>query len=248
MSGGRTPLSRSLLCSQRSGAGRRTLDPTYGGDGVVTTSISGFSDGANALVVQPDGKVVAAGSCLTSGTNKDFCLARYLADGTLDAGFGTGGVVTTPVGSGSDEAKALVRQPDGKLVAAGACFNGASYNFCLARYSTSGNLDTSFGTGGLVSHLAGDFSTGANALVLQPDGKLVAGGACYDNPPDLEFCVVRYDVSGNIETGYSEGEGAAIVEFDDEDDSIWALALQPDGKVVAAGRCGAYRRTSRCSA
>ena len=220
--------------------GAGALDPTFSGDGVVTTSISGHADGANAVVVQPDGNVVAAGSCLTGGTNTDFCLARYLADGTLDASFGTGGMVTTPVGSGSDEANALVLQPDGKLVAAGACFNGASYDFCLARYDTSGNLDASFGTGGIVSHLAGGFSAGANALVLQPDGKLVAGGACYDSVPDLDFCVVRYDSSGNVETGYSEGAGAAIVEFDDEDDSIWALALQPDGKVVAAGRCGVY--------
>jgi uncharacterized delta-60 repeat protein len=92
------------------------LDPSFGGDGKVTTAFAGDA-GANAAVVQ-DGKVVAAGSAM-AGSTVDFALARYRRDGSLDRTFGTGGRVTTDFGGGGAQATALVVQADGKLVAAG---------------------------------------------------------------------------------------------------------------------------------
>lgn len=219
--------------------GPGSLDLTFGTGGSVITPISGFADGAKAVVTQPDGKLVLAGGCLTGGSDGDFCLVRYHADGTLDAGFGAGGKVTTGISSGDDTANALALQPDGRLIAAGACLrSGVNFDFCLARYNSNGTLDSTFGAGGVVSTPVGDFATGAKALVIQPDGMIVAGGSCYDNPADLEFCLVRYDANGALDATY--GGGAAIVEFDDMDDSITALTLLPDGKVVAAGTCGVF--------
>ena len=148
------------------------LDPTFGVGGKVTTDFGGY-DSANALVLQPDGKLVAAG--VRSTSDLDFALARYLPDGSLDPTFGVGGKVTTDFGS-SDVASALVLQPDGKLVAAGGVQFDGPGDFALARYLPDGSLDPTFGVGGKVTTDFGGID-GASALVLQPDGKLVAAGS-----------------------------------------------------------------------
>src|SRR5207302_1044805 len=144
----------------------------------VTTAI-GIGSAASALVLQVDGKLVAAGRTFT-GSRTVFALARYRANGSLDGSFGTGGKVITPLGNVDDEAFALVLQPDGKLVAAGYTSSASSIAFALMRYSTDGSLDTSFGTGGKVTTPIGSVDDEAFALVLQPDGKLVAAGYTND--------------------------------------------------------------------
>ena len=114
------------------------LDPTFGTGGKVTTDFNGNDDEAHGLVIQADGKLVAAGFAKTS-RGEDFALARYNPNGTLDTTFGTGGKVTTDFNGGDDQAFALVLQGDGKLVAAGTTKAGFTYNrtgedFALARY------------------------------------------------------------------------------------------------------------------
>src|SRR2546427_8627595 len=125
------------------------LDPSFGTGGQVITPFSSGYDGASAIVVQPDGKVVAAGHAFNAGSTT-FALVRYNADGSLDGNFGTGGKVTTAIGTASGGA-ALVVQPNGKLVAAGYTFTGSRTQFALVRYLATGSLDTSFGTGGKVA-------------------------------------------------------------------------------------------------
>jgi len=110
-----------------------TLDPSFGTGGKVTTDFAGGADGAAALVVQTDGKLVAAGSA-TSGTGLDVALARYRHDGSPDPTFGTGGKVTADFAGGEDRAEALVVR-DGKLVAAGSTITASGgQKFALARY------------------------------------------------------------------------------------------------------------------
>ena len=102
------------------------LDPSFGSGGKVTTAIGVTDDEVFALAVQPDGKTVAAGYSNTGtlGSPIDvFALTRYNTDGSLDATFGTGGKVTTAIGTVRDKAFALVIQPDGKLVAAGYSYD-----------------------------------------------------------------------------------------------------------------------------
>jgi uncharacterized delta-60 repeat protein len=130
-----------------------SLDGTFGAGGKVTTR---FGLGlpftrAHAIVLQPDGKIVVAGTA-TSATVGDFGLARYNPDGTLDASFGAGGKVTTDIRGtdSSDFAWAVTLQPDGKLVVAGSTAGPTGDAFALARYTPSGNLDGTFGSGGKV--------------------------------------------------------------------------------------------------
>jgi len=166
------------------------LDPSFGGDGKVTTDFAGSDNIATAVAVQADGKLVAAGFVDLRPGDSDFALARYKPDGTLDRSFGTGGKVTTDFAGGLDQAFALVVQANGKLIAAGRAqvTTTGLFDFALARYRPNGSLDASFGTGGKVTT---DFADEANALVVQ-GGKLVAGGSASTTPFNRDFALARY--------------------------------------------------------
>jgi uncharacterized delta-60 repeat protein len=203
-----------------------SLDPSFGGDGTVTTPIGA----ATSLALQPDGKLVAAGvSGSGTGSNRDFALARYNTDGSLDTSFDGDGTVTTAIGSGEDHASALALQPDGKIVAAGWTDNG-NYDFALVRYNPNGSLDPSFGAGGKVTTALGPNHDLIDALVRQPDGTLVAGGLSESLSTNDTFTVARYQADGSLDSGFGAGGSLRT-----RGGSPTALAVQPDGKLVAAG-------------
>jgi uncharacterized delta-60 repeat protein len=139
-----------------------SLDQTFGDHGIARNSIGGF-DVANAMVLQPDGRIVLAGQ-----SDSDFALARYTASGALDASFGTGGVVKTPVGPGFDVAYGLSLMPWGRLVAVGSARISTSAqgtDIAAVAYNADGSLDTYFGNGGIrMQRLAG--TTGAPDEIL----------------------------------------------------------------------------------
>ena len=164
------------------------LDPTFGSGGKVTTDVGG-SDGAQAVAIQGDGKVVAAGLGNFAGPGTgDFALARYNPDGSLDTSFGSGGKVTTDFG-GFDAASAVAIQPDGKIIAAGRSGSG---DFALARYNPDGSLDSSFGSGGKVTTDFGGFDS-AFGVALQADGKIVAAGfQATSTQRGTDIAVARY--------------------------------------------------------
>ncbi|TMA63675.1 MAG: hypothetical protein E6J68_11440 [Deltaproteobacteria bacterium] len=207
------------------------LDPAFGTGGQVVTPIFNGYDVASALVLQPDGKLVAAGHAYNA-SNTVFALVRYNTDGSLDGSFGTGGKVTTAIGTGSG-ATALVLQPDGKLVAAGYASSAGKTTFALVRYNASGSLDASFGTGGKVTTPIGSVDDEAFALVLEPDGKLVAAGYS-DRGSNNAVALVRYNANGSLDTSFGTG-GKVTTAIGSVDDEVFALVLQPDGKLVAAG-------------
>jgi uncharacterized delta-60 repeat protein len=162
-----------------------SLDTSFGIGGKTTTSIEGNNEYANSLVIQSDGKIIAAGYSLNqTGTrnDNDFALVRYNTNGSLDTSFGTGGKVTTAIGSGYDNINTIAIQGDGKIVAAGYSdnINGIYTDFALVRYNTNGSLDTSFGTGGKVTNEIdpGDGSE-AFSIVVQNDQKLVLTGSSF---------------------------------------------------------------------
>ena len=198
-----------------------TFDASFGeggpgGTGAVVTDLGG-DDRASALVLQPDGKLVVAGS-----SDGDFAVVRYLADGSLDATFGAAGTVVSDLG-GDDRAAALVLQPDGKLVVAGS----TDGDYALVRYDADGTPDTTFGDDGIVTTDLGSDDT-ARAMVRQPDGKLVLAGSTAG-----DFALVRYQPDGSVDASF--GDGGIITTDFGSDDEAHALAIQPDGKLVAAG-------------
>ena len=156
----------------------------------VATPIGSSTEIAYSVAVQSDGKIVAAGYS-DNGSNDDFALARYNTDGSLDATFGSGGKVATPVGSSNDYAYSVAIQSDGKIVAAGLSSNGSNDDFALARYDSDGSLDTGFGTGGKVTTAIGSAGDYALSVAIQSDGKIVAAGYS-DNGSNYDFALARY--------------------------------------------------------
>jgi uncharacterized delta-60 repeat protein len=210
-----------------------TLDPTFNGTGKVLTDIGGF---AQALAIQPDGKIVAAGDSVASG-NSDFALARYNPDGTLDPTFnGTGKVVTDF--STYDTAYDLAIQPDRKIVAAGSSCScpSVSPDFALARYNTDGTLDPTFnGTGKVLTDFSGSGSEDSGrALAIQRDGKIVVAGPSLPSGQDYtDFALARYTSRGRLDRRFG-ASGKVLTDLLFRA-TAHAVAIQSDGKIVAAG-------------
>jgi uncharacterized delta-60 repeat protein len=172
------------------------LDTTFGGgDGKVTTNIAGAAS-ANSVVLQSDGKIVVAGYA----DDNDFAVVRYTTAGVLDPDFGgdgtfgAPGIVTTDIGTDIDRAYSVVLQSDGKIVVAGYARMGLTDDIAVARYTTAGSLDTTFGTGGIVTTPIGTSTDRAYSVVLQSDGKIVVAGSARFGSTN-KFAVVRYSIT-----------------------------------------------------
>ena len=215
------------------------LDVAFGVGGLRSTDLGGTYDWGYATAVQPDGRILAAGVTNSRGTY-DFAVARYLADGGLDPSFGENGVTVTDFGKSWDWAYALALQPDGHIVVAGVSDRSGSKDFALARYTTDGQLDRTFGNDGLVLTPVRPLSTDIiHGLAVQPDGSVVAAGVTYDDTVSLrphgDFMVARYTPKGELDPAFGVG-GVATTNFDGESyDEPYAVVLQPDGRIVLGG-------------
>ena len=231
------------------GVGVGQIDTTFGQDGGTITPLasSGDIDEANAVTIQPDGKIVLAGrSDNGSGTGKtDFAVVRYNAAGSLDTTFGGDGKVTTftqdtnadGFGDTNAIAYAVAIQSDGKIVAAGVSDN----DFALIRYRADGTLDPTFGVGGIVVTSVGGGVDAIRAMALQPaDGKIMVAGESSG-----DFVVARYNTDGALDPFFG-GTGIVVTPMAGSS-SIHALALQPDGKVVTAGVSNGHFALARYS-
>ncbi|MGV9455113.1 delta-60 repeat domain-containing protein [Streptomyces sp. NPDC003635] len=205
------------------------IDTSFGNGGEALTDFDGAEDHAHAVALQQDGRIVVAGRTEVPGQGWYFTLARYHPDGTLDTGFGDGGRVRPGFGGGAD-AQAVAVQDDGKIVAAG----GADGRFAVARLLSDGTPDPAFGDAGRVTT---SFATGpanGNDLALQPDGRIVVAGGAGSGGAD--FALARYHPDGSPDTGFG-GDGRVTTAFAG-DDLAFGVRVQPDGRVVAAGRSG----------
>ena len=225
----------SWLVKVKAAAG--DLDPTFSTDGKVTTTF-GLNDHASAVAIQANGRIVVAGD---TGQAKisDFAVARYNSNGTLDASFSGDGKQATDFFGGADKALAVAIQEDGKIVAAGSAADpNNSYDFALARYNTNGTLDNTFGGDGLVTT---DFFGGddfGHDILIQPNGKIVVGGSARNGDLD-DFALARYNTNGTLDTTFS-GDGKQTTAFGIATASATAIAIQSNGRIVAAGYIGTY--------
>ncbi|MGH9042047.1 MAG: DUF7507 domain-containing protein [Acidimicrobiia bacterium] len=210
----------------------------FNDDNAVTLDISGgLDDEAFSVVIQPDGAIVAAGSAeVTEEVSFDFAVARFLATGVLDtAGFGAGdGYLTTDFGFTARRSRAFEvdLQGDGRIVAAGVTTSEEDDDFALARYETDGGLDDTFGGDGRVVTPVGGGDDIADGLVIQADGRIVAAGSAEDDVDDPNFALARYETDGDLDPDFGTG-GLVTTTFSPS--FATGLALQPDGRLVAAG-------------
>jgi uncharacterized delta-60 repeat protein len=208
-------------------AGRGDLDPTFGSGGKMRTDFGGSEIGW-AVAAQRDRRVVVAGGL--EGRFTDFALARYTANGRPDPSFDGDGKRATDFG-GVDAAFDVAIQRDRKILAAGR----GSDDFALARYRTDGSLDPTFGNGGLVlTEILPGHLDSASSVLLQADGRSVAGGGTRRLPGSSDFALARYLPDGALDRGFGVG-GRVTTPISSADDHLFDLALQPDRKLVAAG-------------
>lgn len=166
------------------------LDTSFGTDGITLDVPPGTSlPFAGGAAVQPDGKIVVVGTSFAddSLTRTHGLVVRYHADGTRDTSFGSGGAVIIPFVGASPSLTQVVRQPDGKLLVAGAEWGGAAdpastAGIVLARLTAAGALDTSFGTGGrVVTEFPSTTQASAGGLALLADGRALAAATAYNS-------------------------------------------------------------------
>lgn len=212
-----------------------SLDNSFGEGGQVTASFGSDNSLANDVAIQSDGKIVVVGSAKIGSTN-DFAIARFNADGSLDSSFDDDGIVTTavpgPHGNGTDIAYSVAIQSDGKLIVAGRVPDGSgtSSDFGIVRYNPDGSVDPTFGLGGKATAAFGGPNV-AQSVALQPDGKIVMAGS-----GGSSLAIARYNSDGSFDNSFG-GNGRLSTSFG-QNAFGYEIALQPDNKILAAGRNG----------
>jgi uncharacterized delta-60 repeat protein len=239
------------------------LDATFGNGGIALGSF-GMNTSADAVAVQPDGKVVVAG--MSSGVDTaNFVVARYTSAGVLDTSFGNGGQASVWFNLGAESfegATGVVIQPDGKIVVVGTASSiRHSSDFALARLNADGKLDSSFGNNGTVLTSFGSSNSNfrvdaaASAVALQRDGKIVVAGSAtftWENgppPPGValytDFAVARYNSNGQLDHGFGTG-GEVLTAFNPTvpghpPDQASGVVIQKDGKIVVIGTADGFQ-------
>nr|MBA3353236.1 VCBS repeat-containing protein [Blastocatellia bacterium] len=213
--------------------GDGSFDTSFDGDGTVTTTIAATSSSVAALSLQPDGRIIAAGTS-GAGSSRDIAVVRYSGDGSLDTTFDMDGIVLTHVG---DDVAASARiQPDGRILVGGhtIVIPGTRSEFLALRYNTDGMLDSSFdGDGKVITRVGTPGTNRSSSLLLQSDGRIVLAGSLLDSFTG-DFALVRYNADGTLDGGF-DGDGKALLELGNAGDSVYSTAVQPDGKIVCVG-------------
>jgi uncharacterized delta-60 repeat protein len=217
------------------------LDTTYNGTGYSINPVpvsAQFSIIAKSFALQPDGKAVIGGYISHSEQQiQNFVIMRLNADGSLDTSFGDGGTVLTNVENGVAEGYVLI-QSDGKILMAGTSKpnDGTFRNYAVVRYTTDGQLDTTFNNTGYVSHtISGNSVDQCFGAVLQPDGKIVLTGETDEFPSVIsDVGVMRLNTDGSLDTTFN-GTGILKIGSPANDEAGYAVSVQPDGKIIVGG-------------
>src|SRR5215472_5041824 len=214
-----------------------TPDTSFGNGGQVSTDFFGMEDDAFSVLIQPDGKIIAVGSANNPATYYDFAAVRYLSNGAIDTTFGNAGKVSNDFGvAGFDRAQSAALQADGRIVAAGFAIsqNGGVQNFAVARYTSSGVLDTTFSRDGITQIDFGSCCQSAYKVLLQSDGKIITVGYANTESSDSDFLLARLSPRGSLDATFGVG-GKVRTSFGDLNGGANGAALQADGKIVAVG-------------
>lgn len=208
-----------------------SLDNTFSFDGKVITDVLG-SDNPRQAVLTADGKITLVGTVSNGDANG--MVLRYNSDGTLDATFGTNGQSLLDLAQNGDWLNGLVVLESGSIWVAGAAGDVSTSDVLLARLNSDGSLDNSFSFDGIVQSDLGNAEGGMRVLI-QPDDKILVGGSVTESPT-TEMALFRYESDGTLDNSF--GTGGVVRTAVTDYSFIWALMLQADGKIIAAGNAG----------
>lgn len=216
-------------------AANGTPDITFDVDGkAVVPNVKGSSDGASAVALQADGKILLAGnrSILTPSTSS-WMIARLNANGSLDKNFASKGLLVKSLQNKASNqvATSLLIQPDKKIVAVGY-LKPSLYRGAVIRLNANGSLDSTFGSSGVVMPTLPAYSWLLHDAVLQGDKILVAGYVCWAAGTGGDILLMRFNTNGSIDTTFGSG-GIATAHFY-MIDRAKRIALQTDGSILVA--------------
>jgi uncharacterized delta-60 repeat protein len=235
-----------------------SVDQAFGGgDGVVTTDF-GAGDAARALAVDDSGRIVVGGdiksiACFaasTDGCEVDFGIARYLADGSADASFGSGGLVRTRLAGpiGTSLSSLAVGTDGGAVVGGGISPETKPFGAILARYQADGDPEAGFGGGDGILIKEGYSPSGSvvGDAGLQSDGSIIVVGASDADATSERIAVARYTPDGALDSSFADGDGVFTVRFGDFIGNAGSVAIEADDKVVVGtqGEFGVLRLTA----
>ena len=221
------------------GAAPGDLDSSFGVGGQLVTAVGSGDAGAHDVALQSDGKLVAVGYS-HNGSDNDFAVVRYNADGSLDTTFNATGKAIADFGGSSDVGSGVAVQSDGKIIAVGTASIASTWLFALARFHPDGSLDTSFGvagTGKVTTTIGSPNSqTKAEGVKIQPDGKILVAGSA-DLGFALDFVLLRYNSDGNLDNDFGAGGlvSTNIYGYGNHTDTAFDLALRSDGQILLGG-------------
>jgi uncharacterized delta-60 repeat protein len=213
-----------------------SLDTTFGAahTGKVVVDFNFDFDQATAVLIQSDGKILLAGTA-TVAFNANFAMVRLNANGTLDAGFGSGGKVATELANAYAESSAVALQADGKILLGGYAndYSTGLSDAAIVRYNANGTVDASYGAGGVRLLDFGQADDNVRALVVLSDGHVLAAGYANDQNGNSDFALARLTAGGSLDASFGNG-GLVLTSFGYLDQAR-AMAVQPDGKIVLVG-------------
>ncbi|NLR58820.1 T9SS type A sorting domain-containing protein [Chitinophaga polysaccharea] len=200
-----------------------TPDSTFGNNGYVSASAGGQGYYV-AMSLQPDGKIITMGTIIT-GAGNVIAIVRFMANGTVDSSFGINGRVATYIGNYGATPGAITVQPDGKILVGTQAYKNQQISaFACLRYLPVGSLDTTFNHTGIAWGTTG-FLTYVKTMALQPDGKIILGGAINGN-----LVLQRLDSNGIADSSFGNNSIASA-------DTCVAscMALRNNGSIVIGG-------------
>lgn len=209
------------------------LDTTFGTGGSVLTDFSGDRDLAHAMAIDGSNNIVSTGEIKVGGQMM-IGLSRHDANGVLDAGFGTGGLVTTAPGVKLDKAYAVKILASGKILVAGQTHDGSDHDIVLIRYNSNGTVDGTFGTAGIVRTPVGSRGDFARDMLVDSSDRIVVAGYYLSDTAGYDFVVARYDAAGTLDPTFGTS-GLVKISPTSNNDLAYALAMQSDGKIIVVG-------------
>lgn len=211
------------------------LDPTFSGDGKVVTDLGAFNNFARGVEVQSDGKVVVVGTNLTDDVHPEMTLLRYTSTGILDATFAGDGRQTVAVADRS-YGQGLALAANGSIIAVGMDLANVPSEFLVARVTSAGNLDPTFSADGLTTVGFGGLGNHAVQVALPGDGSIIVLGEMLAAQENY-FALARLSTAGTLDATFS-GDGKLTTQFGGLSSSPHGVAIEEDGKILAAGTAG----------
>jgi uncharacterized delta-60 repeat protein len=203
-----------------------SMDNSFGTNGVVVVNIDNNLDGAAALALQPDGKIVVAGH-----SSFELAVVRLNSNGTLDNSFSFDGIAVFAIGNNSEELTDIVVLNDGKILSAGLTWGGANYDIILLKLNPDGSIDNTFSfDGAVITNVSGNDYV--SSMVVDASGSITLAGSASSSP-----LVVRYNSDGSLDNGFGTG-GKRILDVGSGGGSLQSLTVTGSGKILACGNLG----------